>query len=111
MKERNKEILTLFKDYKWMQKLIEEKERLSEQYSNDSFLSMLNQGLNQEINCLKEKVAYVDESIELIEDDKAYWMLNLLRKGYTGRQIVNLMQISSNTFYKKCDEALSIISQ
>lgn len=111
MNEHNKTLFQLFKDYRWMKKLIVEKEKLSDQASDDSFLSMLNQGLNEELNDLKSKVDYVDTNIELIEDDKAYWMLNLLRKGYTGRQIVNLMQISSNTFYKKCDEALSKLTQ
>ncbi|KKK34715.1 hypothetical protein WN59_06715 [Salinicoccus sediminis] len=110
MNEHNKEIFTLFKDYRWMKKLIEEKESLAQQYSNDPFLSMLNQGFDQEVNDLKEKVAYVDKNIELIEDDKIYWILNLLRRGYTVKQIKQIIPISNRTFYDKCDKAMTTIS-
>ena len=98
MNKHNKEIFELFKDYKWMKKLIDGKESL-----------MLNQGFDQEINDLKEKVAYVDDKIELIEDDKTYWILNLLRRGNSVKQIKQIIPISNGKFYERCDDAITII--
>jgi len=109
LNKHNKEIFELFKDYKWMKKLIDGKESLTQQYSNDPFLSMLNQGFDQEINDLKEKVAYVDDKIELIEDDKTYWILNLLRRGNSVKQIKQIIPISNGKFYERCDDAITII--
>ena len=111
MKEENKPLFNLFKEYRWMKELIEEKEAMSAQYANDPFLSQLNQGTNEELADLKDKVAHVDRKMHLVKDDKAYWMLNLLRQGHSAREVIRLMRTSSKTFYAKCDAALTDISK
>lgn len=109
LKEENKEIFQMIKDYSWMSKMITEHEGMDEQFSNDSFLSMLRQDNSEEIKVLKNKIMFVDEGIKNVTDDKSFWILNLLKNGHTAVKIKELIPMSSKTFYQLCDEGIDLM--
>lgn len=106
LKEENKEIFQMIKDYSWMSKMVTEHEGMAEQFSNDPFLSMLKEENSEEIQELKDKIKFIDEGMGNIADDKSFWILNLLRNGLTAVKIKELIPMSSKTFYQRCDEGI-----
>lgn len=84
-------------------------EMAANQHSDDPFLSMLNKENKTEIESLKEKINFIDEGMEFITDEKTFWILTLLRDGYTAEKVKQLIPMSSKQFYQRCDEGIDVI--
>lgn len=111
LKEENKEVFEMIKGYRWMSEMVVEHETMAEHYSNDPFLSMLKEENSEEIQKLKDKIKFIDESTGNITDDKSFWILNLLRNGLTAVRIKELIPMSSKTLYQRCDEGIDQMKQ
>ncbi|RIN14597.1 hypothetical protein BU075_11265 [Mammaliicoccus vitulinus] len=62
---------------------------------------MLNKDKEIEIGKLQQKINYIDEHIELIENLKDYWIIVLRLENKPNKYIFNTMKTSGETLYKR----------
>lgn len=92
----NKEIYKMIKDYTWMKNIVEESDRNPDMYKTG-------------IETLKNKLEFVDKGLQNVKNHEGYWLLNLLKTGYSVTEIRKLRKISNGKFYRQCDAAIELM--
>ncbi|MCJ0933560.1 hypothetical protein MTW76_01060 [Mammaliicoccus sciuri] len=102
------EIFQMINNYSWMKETIKQDELLSKQVQGNSFLNLITLDKGNELKKMKQKVSYIDEHIELIEDLKDYWIIILKLENKTNKYIFKTMKISGETLYKRISNVIDM---